>query len=38
MTAKMLMNVHEALQYLENLNASSADDLSDDENFISKGR
>ena len=32
------MNVHKALEYLENLDASSEDDLSDDEDFISRGR
>ena len=32
------MNVHEALEYLENLDQSSEDDLSDDEGFISRGR
>ena len=29
MVAKKLMNVHEALEYLENLDVSSDDDLSD---------
>ena len=29
MTAKKLMNVHEALEYLENLDLSSEDDLPD---------
>ena len=38
MAAKKLMNVHEALEYLENLDASSEDDLSDNEHFISRGR
>ena len=38
MVAKKLMNVHEALEYLENLDVSSEDDLSDDEDFISSGR
>ena len=38
MAAKKLMNVHEALEYLENLDVSSEDDLSDDEDFISRGR
>ena len=37
MTAKMLMNVREALEYLENLEVSSEDDSSDDEDFISRG-
>ena len=32
------MNVHEALEYLKNLDVSSEDDLSDDEDFISEGR
>ena len=31
------MNVHEALEYLENLDVSSEDDLSDFENFDSRG-
>ena len=38
MAVKKLMNVHEALKYLENLDVSSEDDLSDDEDFISRGR
>ena len=38
MVAKKLMNVHEALEYLENLDVSSDDDLSDNEDFISRGR
>ena len=38
MAAKKLMNVHEALEYLENLDVSSEDDLSDAEDFISRGR
>ena len=38
MDAKKLMNVHEALEYLENLDASSEDDFSDNEDFISRGR
>ena len=33
-----IKNAHEALEYLENLDASSEDDLSDDEDFISSGR
>ena len=37
MTAKKLMNVREALEYLENLEVSSEDDSSDDEDFISRG-
>ena len=32
------MNVHKALEYLENLDVSSENDISDDESFISKGR
>ena len=38
MAAKKLENVHEALAYLENLDLSSEDDLSDNEDFISRGR
>ena len=38
MTAKKLMNVHEALEYLEKLDASSEGDFSDDNDFISRGR
>ena len=38
MASKKLMNVHEALEYLENLDESSEDDLSDDEDFISRER
>ena len=37
MAANRLMDVHEALEYLENLDESSEDDLSDDEDFISRG-
>ena len=37
MAAKKLMNVHQALEYLENLDVSSEDDLSDNEDFISRG-
>ena len=37
MAANRLMNVHEALEYLENLDESSEDDLSDYEDFISRG-
>ena len=33
-----VMNVHEALEYLENLDISSEDDLPDDQDFISRGR
>ena len=32
------MNLHEALEQLENLDISPEDDLSDDEDFISRGR
>ena len=38
MIAKKLRNGHEALEYLENLNVSSEDNLFDDENFISRGK
>ena len=38
MAAKKLMNVHEALKYLENLYISPQDELSDNEHFISRGR
>ena len=38
MAAKLLMNVQEAAEYIENLDVSSEDDLSDDEDFISRGR
>ena len=38
MVVKKWMNVHEALEYLENLDVSSEDDLSDDEDFISRGK
>ena len=38
MAAKKLMNVHEALEYLENLDVFSENDLSGNEDFISKGR
>ena len=38
MAAKKLMNVHETLEYLENLGISSDDALSDDEDFISRGK
>ena len=38
MGAKKLMNVHEALECLKNLDVSSEDDLSDNEDFISKRR
>ena len=35
MAAKKLMNVHEALEYSENLDVSSENDLYDNEDFIS---
>ena len=38
MADKKLMNVHEALEYLENLDVSSENDSSDDEYFISRER
>ena len=38
MAAKKLINVHEALEYLENLDGSLENDLSEDEDFISRGR
>ena len=38
MTSKKLVNIHEALEYLENLDISSEDDLSDNEHFIWRGR
>ena len=38
MATKNLMNVYETLEYVENVDVSSEDDLSDDEDFISKGR
>ena len=38
MAAKTLMNVHEILEYLENLDVFSVDDLSDYDDFISRGR
>ena len=38
MAAKTLMNVHEVLEYLENLDVFSVDDLSDNDDFISRGR
>ena len=36
MAAKKVLNVHEALEYLENLDVFSEDDLSEDEDFISR--
>ena len=38
MAAKTLMNVHEVLEYLENLDVFSVGDLSDNDDFISRGR
>ena len=38
MAAKKMMNVHEALEYLKNLQVSSEDEISGDEDFISRGR
>ena len=38
MAAKKLMNIHGALEYLENLGVASEDDLSDDGDSISSGR
>ena len=38
MAAKTLMNVHEVLEYLENLDVFSVDDLSGNDDFISRGR
>ena len=38
MGAKKLTNVHEALEYLENLDESSEDVLSYDGDFICSGR
>ena len=38
MAVKMLMNVHEAIEYLENLDVSSEDELTDNKGFISRGR
>ena len=32
------MNVHEVLEYLENLDVFSVDDLSGNDDFISRGR
>ena len=36
MGTKKLINVHEPLEYLENLDMFSEDDLSDNEDFISR--
>ena len=38
MATKKLMNVHDALEYLQNLDVSTEDDLSDDEDSISRRR
>ena len=38
MAGKELVNVHKALKHLENLDVSSEDDLSDNEDFISRER
>ena len=38
MAAKKLMNDHKALEYLENLDVLLEDDLSEDEDLISRGR
>ena len=38
MAAKKLMNVHDTLEFFENLDVSSEDNLSDNEDFISRGR
>ena len=38
MANKKLMNLHEALEYFENLDVFLEDDLSDDEDFMSRGR
>ena len=38
MAAKKLMNVHETLEFFENLDVSSEDNFSDNEDFISRGR
>ena len=38
MAAKKLRNIHEALEYLENLDVFSEDNLSDDEDFIWRGK
>ena len=38
MATNKVMNIHEALEYLENLGVLSEDDLSIDEDFISRKR
>ena len=38
MTLKKLVNIHEALDYLENLDVSSEDELSDDKDLMSRVR
>ena len=38
MAAEKLMNVHETLEYLVHLDVSSEEDLSDNNDFISRGR
>ena len=38
MAAKRLMNVHETLEFFKNLDVSSEDNLSENEDFISRGR
>ena len=38
MAAKKLMNVHETLEFFKNLDVSSEDNLSENEDFISRGR
>ena len=38
MAAKKLMNDHKALEYLENLDVLLEDDLSEDDDLISRGR
>ena len=37
MAAKRTMNVHDALEYLENLEVSSDDETDDEDNFVSRG-
>ena len=37
MAAKMLINIHEALEYLENLDVSSEDDLSSSNILLGAG-
>ena len=38
MAAKKLMNVHETLEFFKNFDVSSEDNLSENEDFISRGR